>query len=179
MTGSVIDVLKEQAMQRVETLKNHVAMGELLKLHSAMNNLEDVEGLPRTNLSQLFGLDASEIYATVLVMPGEFYGKTPLVAAKEFLLRKKKPSTLDEIFEALRTGSCDPGPRDKLGVSLARSTFQFVKIGEDRYGLLDWYPDVRDKRKASLSGPKRKTAASVTADNNVVVEAPATADETA
>jgi len=161
VANPIIETLKSQVMERVETLKNSPTMTELLKLHAALNNLEDVDGSPRTSISQLFGLDAiadgtSGLAAAVSVRPGQYFDKTPLDAAKDYLSRCKRAATLDDIMAALRTGSCDPGPRDKFGLSLARSTFNFVKLNDDLYDLLDRYPNVKEKRQ-----PKRTKAARV------------------
>jgi hypothetical protein len=159
MTSSIIDSLKVQLEQRVELLKNHPAMGELLKLHAALNHLEDVEGVPRTSIAQFFGLEGlgqseSITSPAQLVQPGQYLGWNASDAAKDFLTRRAKPANLDEIIAGLKMGSCDPGSRDKFGLSLARSTFSFVKLGDDLYDLLDRYPNEKAKRG---SGGKRKS----------------------
>lgn len=168
MSGSIIDGLRAQVMQRVETLKSHAAMAELLKLHAALNQVEDVEGIQRTNIGQLFGLDAMDSGGVTangstpkptLVVPGQFLGRPALEAAKEFLKLRGKPATLDEIIAGLITGTCEPGKREKLRVSLSRSTFAFVKLGEDVYGLLDWYPEVKKQRLENMSKKPKIAAA--------------------
>jgi hypothetical protein len=158
MTASIIDSLKVEVAQRVELLKNHPAMGELLKLHVALNHLEDVEGVPRTSIAQFFGFEGlGQIESTAgssqVVQPGQYLGWSPLDAAKDFLSRRAKSATLDEIIAGLKTGSCDPGSRDKFGLSLSRSTFNFVKLGDDLYDLLERYPNEKLKRG---TGGKRK-----------------------
>lgn len=173
MSGSIIDGLRVQVMQRVETLKNHSAMTELLKLHAALNQVEDVEGIPRTSIGQLFGLDGMDSGGATgngstakptLIVPGQFLGRPALEAAKEFLKLRGKPATLDEIIAGLITGTCEPGKREKLRVSMSRSTFSFVKLGEDVYGLLDWYPDEKKQRFDGMSKKPKVPAAEVKAD---------------
>ncbi len=157
--SAAIDDIKSRVQQRVETLKTHPAMGELLKLHSALNIIEESEGIAPTPLSALFGLDAKEAAApaAVTIKPGEYYGKTGLEAAKDFLTRFGKAATLDEILDALRKGG-NSEVREKLAVSMARSTFNFVKIDDDHFDLLERYPAVKSERLAGLKNAKRKGA---------------------
>ncbi len=183
MNTSIIDALRSQALERVQLLKQHPAMGDLLKIHSAMNSVEDVEGVPRTSLSELFGLEqSSEATAPVTaIRPGQYLGKNPLEAAKDFLALRKSSATLDEIIDGLKAGSCDPGARDKFGLSLARSTFSFVKLNDNIFDLLDRYPDEKAKRSAPKRGKpiaarvEEIMAAGPTSLNNAIQRAEAEA----
>jgi hypothetical protein len=161
MNTAISDSLKAQIVERVDILKSNPVMDEVLKLHLALNHVEDVEGAPRTSLAQLFGLEGSsqgaETTPTTLVQAGQYFDKTPLDAAKDFLTRRGKSATLDEIIAALKTGSCDPGAREKFGLSLSRSTFNFVKLGDDLYDLLSRYPNVMAQRQGGNA--KRKVGA--------------------
>jgi hypothetical protein len=163
MSSPIIDSLKAQIMDRVNILKGNPAMADVLKLHVALNHVEDVESTPRTSLAQLFDLEGASQQgeaspAATLVQPGQYFDKTPLDAAKDFLTRRGKSATLDEIIAALKTGSCDPGAREKFGLSLARSTFNFVKLSDDLYDLLSRYPNVMAQRQGGNT--KRKAGAS-------------------
>lgn len=160
MASPIIESLKAQIAERVAAVKSTPAMGELLKLHGALNNIEDVENVPRTSLVELFGLEVTgepqQSSPSSAIIPGQYLGQNPLEAAKDYLSKRKKGgATLDEIIAGLKAGSCDPGNRDKFGTSMARSTFNFVKLGGDIYDLLDRYPSEKEKR----SAPKRKPRA--------------------
>jgi len=133
-------------------------MSALLKLrgHSDLNNLEDVENIPRTSMRELFGLDPTlteNACTPTLLQPGQYFGKTPQEATKDYLECRGKGATLDEIIVALKTGGCDPGSRHEFRLSLARSTFNFVKL--DLFDLLDRYPILQEQRHSS--GGKRKS----------------------
>src|SRR5207245_6093181 len=109
-------------MEKVNILKGNPVMADVLKLHTALNHVEDVESVPRTSLAQLFDLESSSQHGEAtpvptLVQPGQYFDKTPLDAAKDYLMRRGKAATLDEIMDALKTGSCDPGPREKFALS--------------------------------------------------------------
>ena len=156
MTASIIESLKVQIAHRVEDVKSSPAMSALLKLHSDLNNLEDVENIARTSMRELFGLESTlteNASTPTLIQPGQYSGKPPLEAAKDYLQWRGKAATLDEIIAALKTGGCDPGSRQKFSLSLARSTFSFVKL--DLFDLLDRYPILKEKRHSS--GGKRKS----------------------
>jgi hypothetical protein len=150
-----IEALKRAAREQVDVLRASPEMVQLVKIHSALNTLEGLSGIAKTPLSSLFGLDAeAPVEQTrMLVSPGEFFGKAPLEAAKLYLRKKTKPATLTEIVENLATGSCEVRDREKLRVSLGRSTFEIARLGEDNFGLLDWYPDEKQKR---LAAAKRR-----------------------
>src|SRR5690348_9154698 len=97
MNDSIISALKAQAAERVAILKSHSAMTELVKLHSAINHLEDLESIPRTTLAQLFGLEggAEVVTPVTVVRPGRYLGKNAMEAAKDFLNLRQTSATLD------------------------------------------------------------------------------------
>ena len=90
----------------------------------------------------------------MMINPGDFLGWEPLKAAKEYLRRKNKPATLDEIIEGIQGGSAVVANREKLRTSLGRSSFEIAKLSDDTFGLLDWYPQEKQNR----AGGKRKPA---------------------
>ncbi len=153
---SAIETLKQRAIAQVNELKAQPQMAELLKIHVALNTLEGLCGIDLTALSTLFGLESAKPIEQIrpLVAVGEFFGKTPLDAAKLYLKKKGKPASLDEIIMNLGLGSCEVKSKADLRVSLGRSTFEIARLNEDNFGLLDWYPDEKAKRSA---GGKRRS----------------------
>jgi hypothetical protein len=126
-------------------------MDELKKLISGLNTLEDLCGQPKTALASLFGFwDQGSPGAGVKIDPAEFWSKDPLEAAKEYLRRLGragiKSATFPEIIAAIRSGGGDPGNEDRLRLSLSRSTYEVAKIGEDRYGLIEFFEYVKRER---------------------------------
>jgi len=158
MITSIIESLKAQIAHRVEAVKSSPAMSELLKLHVALNNLEDVEAIARTSLRESFGLEFSltdNASSSTPIPPGQYFDKSPLDAAEDYLQRHGKAATLDEITAALKTGNCDPGSREKFGLSLTRSARNFVKLKGDLFDLLDRYPTLKEKQQSG--GGKRNS----------------------
>jgi hypothetical protein len=72
-------------------------------------------------------------------------------------------------MEALETGGVQ-GNKETLRMSLSRSTWDVAKVGDDLYGLLEFYPHVK-------RGAKGKKAATAATDVPAVAAVEATADE--
>lgn len=146
--SGAVEALKNKAINHAEALKALPEMAELVKIHSALNTLEDICGIEKTGLSDLFGFGIARTTEkrSSLVKVGEFFGKSPLEAAKLYLKKRGTPATLDEIIENLSRGSCEVKNKGDLSISLARSTFEIAKLGENIFGLLDWFPDVKRSR---------------------------------
>ena len=155
--SGAIAALKRRALEHVAALKSQPDMVELLKLHSALNALEGICIFPPTSVSALFGLDTSagvQEMSRPFVSPGEFLGMPPLTAAKLYLKKRdKKPASFAEILEGLEAGSCEVSNKEKLRVYLGRSTFEIAKLNDDSFGLLEWYPNEKEKR--AWGGKKR------------------------
>ena len=169
---AAIEALKRKAESQIQELKAQPQMAEIFKIHTAMNTLEDLCGINTTSLSGLFGLEESVSTPPTrsLVAVGEFFGKSPLEAAKLYLKKKGTPASLDEIIENLSIGSCDVRNKGDLRVSLGRSTFEIARLNEDTFGLLDWYP--HEKQKRSTGGKKK-----VSSGGNTQAEQPDDAEE--
>jgi hypothetical protein len=139
--------LKREITQKVEVLKSDPNMTEVLKLHQALNTLEQVTGDPLTTLAKLFGM---EDRASVSMRPDEFYGLQPLEAAKRYLKKRGEARPFQEIVDAIVAGGCRSADGNDLRISLARSTYEIAKVGQDLYGLVEFYPHIR-------RGKKKKT----------------------
>jgi len=142
--------VRKRALDLVQSIVQDEKMTELKKLVAGLNTLEDLSGQPKTGLAALFNLTPE--VAALTIAPDEFYGLEPLIAAKEYLKKIGKTGTksaqFGDIVTAIKAGGGDPGNEDKLRVSLARSTYEVVKIGEDRYGLVEFFEHVERKRGA-------------------------------
>ena len=150
-----VEALRKKAASQAEILRSSPEMGELIKIHAALNTIEDLCGAERTGLSDLLGVANSSkpIQREPLVRVGEFFGKQPLEAAKIYLRKKGQPANFNEIVDNLAFGSCEVVNKNELRVSLGRSTFEIAKLSEDDFGLLDWYPDVKKTR---LDRPRKR-----------------------
>lgn len=173
--SGLIDGIKLQASNLVEQIRTDPKIASLRKLQVALNSLEDLAGYPRTSMGMLlqFENDTDETSGSNSAgAPDEFYGLEPLEAAKRFLHKVgpvRKSADFNEIVRAIRAGGGDPGNEDKLRVSLARSTVEVAKVGDDRFGLLEFYPHV----KRGTPGRKKKGETEVTPSiDAVVAEAP-------
>jgi hypothetical protein len=162
-----IEATRRELENLVEEIKSDPRLGSIRKLHGAINQLEDLAGQPRTSMAALldFGITdeggVPDAEQQLRVEPHEFYGLDALEAAKKYLKKVgpiRKSALFSEIVSAIRSGGGDPGPDDKLRLSLSRSTFEVAKIGDDRYGLLEFFPHVKRgspgrKKKGEGDGP--------------------------
>lgn len=106
-----------------------------------------------------------EIYAEVeeeagggilRVRPDQFYGKSPIVAAREFLEARHEAARPEEILEAMVRGGFDFTAQNwsekerlrLLAISLSKNSVIFHRLPNGTYGLLKWYPErERDREK--------------------------------
>lgn len=160
MSDALMSAIVELRSQ-VDALATEIVKDErvarIQKLLTGLNTLEDLCGEPKTTLGGVFNF-GSVVPAerpVVSVAPDEFYGLESLVAAKKYLKKPKKAVPFKEIVAAIRAGGGDPGNEEKLKVSLARSTWDIVKIGDDMFGLIEFYPHVKrgGKKKAGNGDP--------------------------
>lgn len=138
------DDLRQKLAEKVEDIKALPEMLEVLKLHQALNALEDVLEAQPTTLSELFGLDTG---SSTPIRPDEFYGLSALDAAKKYLKKRGRARPLKEVVEAIKAGGGASTSEEDLRLSLSRSTYEVAKVGEDVYGLVEFYPNLRRGKK--------------------------------
>jgi hypothetical protein len=157
------DSLEKAASELRTKIAEHVAAiqcdehwQEIQKLYAGLGVLEGLCGHQKTELSSLLGIKSEE--DVLKISNWEFAGMQPLDAAKKYLRMiapKQKAAPLSDILRALDEGGLKAS-RDDLRISLSRSTYEVYKISEDVYGLLEFFPHVKEKR----GGGKKKPAAS-------------------
>jgi hypothetical protein len=147
------DKVRHEVKEKVEAIRSDSRMSEVLKLHRLLNGLEEVAGEPLTQLAALFGLEGVTNEAPALsIRADEYYGLTPLEAAKRYLKRKGQARPFQEIVVAVRSGGCKVDNEDELRRSMTRSTYEVAKVGEDLFGLVEFYSHVkRGKKRAGAA----------------------------
>ncbi len=162
MTDSLenaISDLKKRIAEHVAALRQDEHWREVQKLYTGLGVLEGLCGQPTTSLAVLLGISGED--SVLKIENWEFAGQPPLEAAKKYLKMiapKRKAAPLDEIVKALDEGGLKAS-RDELRISLSRSTYEVYKVSDDVYGLLEFFPHVREKR-------KKKAAAGEVPDNS-------------
>lgn len=86
--------------------------------------------------------------------PDIFYGKPFATAAREFLDFRKRACSTEEILQGLEQGGFDfdaVGWKEKdrlrsLAISLAKNSGIFHRLPNGTFGMLYWYPDVKQKK---------------------------------
>ncbi len=155
--------LRQELDQKVEKLKADPIMAEVLRLHTALNTLEDLLQEPHTSLAVIFGMDKS---SEVQIRADEFYGLQPLEAAKKYLRKAGEARPFQEIVEAIVKGACRVSDEDTLRRSLIRSTADVAKVSEDLFGLVEFYEHVkRGKRRTTSATAEVQYVPAGEADN--------------
>lgn len=147
--------LRGKIAERVSALKQDDNWQELQRLYTGLGVLEDLCGMPKTELPTLLGLDTEN---GPKIGKYEFAGLPALEAAKQYLRKiapQQKAASLDEIIAALDSGGLKAN-REELRISLSRSTFEIYKAGDDIYGLVESFPHI----KRGTPGRKKQTAES-------------------
>lgn len=161
-----VSELRQQLDEKVEEIKRDGRMSEVLKLYKSIVTLEELAEVPVTSLADVFGFTESN----VAIRCDEFFGLKPVEAAKRFIKKRGRACTVEEIANGIRSGGCQDFRDDELGLSLSRSTMEIAKVGDNLYGLVEFYPTIKRERK------KRSTDKNGAADD--VKESQDTAEET-
>jgi hypothetical protein len=147
--NETIEKLKSEIEGHISALKTNEEWVQVEKIYRALGTIEELAGVPKTTLADLFGFtDAS---AGTAVVQGEFMGMDALDAAKLYMEKKKAvASSLDEIIEAIQKGGAQQVGRDTLRTSLGRSTWDVAKApGQELYTLVKFLPHLKRGKKKS------------------------------
>ncbi len=139
--SAAADNIREQIQEKVDQVKSNPLMAEIVKLQAALNGLETLLGRPTTPLAQFFGLDLSSTTApSAAIAPDEYVNVPALDAAKRYLRKVGKPARpFADIVRGVRSGGGVVNYEDKLRIQMVRSN-DVKKVGEDLFGLNEWYP---------------------------------------
>jgi len=96
----------------------------------------------------------------VSVQRNSFFGRPLTGCVRDYLEMRKRSNLgaapLNDIFEALKAGGYDlqtisaKGEADQkrgVAISLGKNTVTFIRLPTDDWGLLEWYPNIREKKK--------------------------------
>ncbi len=164
-----IKQLKEQIEQSVLEIKADPRMVEIIKIHRALNTIEELCGQPQTSLAQLFAPEGELNKTAATVQIGAFYGMKPLKAAKRYLDMAgtmHQGISFDEILAAIKKGGCEVQDESELRISLGRATRVIAKIGDDHYGLLKFFPEEQKKRRSMAQGTDKNAPAGEEEEEN-------------
>src|SRR5262249_11168599 len=117
----------------------------------AVNILCDSSGVPR-----LYPDDQMQSGVTAGIRSDEFYGR-PLATVVREILQKRRAASLGaasvpEIFDAMVAGGYEFNTKNEenskrgLYISLGKNTTTFHRLPNGRYGLLEWYPAVKEPK---------------------------------
>ena len=102
------------------------------------------------------------------VRRNSFFGKPLSTCVRDYLEmlakahRQPTPASLDDILGALKTGGFDLDQISKnemdqkrgLAITLGKNSVTFIRLPNADWGLVDWYPGYKDKRKKKAENGK-------------------------
>ena len=124
---------------------------EVIEAKKMINSLRHMNGeAPLFSDAQL--QDSSTVNPS---RPDLYYGKPITTACREYLELRKQACQAEEIQRGLEHGGFDfdsQGWKEKdrlrsLSISLAKNSGIFHRLPNGTFGLLAWYPDVRQKER--------------------------------
>jgi hypothetical protein len=166
--------MSEHILKTIEHVREEIAKAEeaLRPKKALVNQLCELAGVPL-----MYELGDSATAPLRVIRRNAFYGKPLSTCVREFLeMRTTLPvreATLDDIFSALKEGGYDlkaSGDKEedqKRGVAIAigKNSQTFHRLPTGDYGLISWYPNIRERKGKQENGgkeekPSDKTAAS-------------------
>lgn len=115
-------------------------------------------------LDEIFAEVEEAVGGMMRVKSDQFYGKSPIVAAREYLEMKQEAVRAEEILEALVRGGFDFNAQNwpekerlrLLSLSLSKNSVIFHRLPNGTYGLLKRYPDkAKEKNETGKPEPKK------------------------
>jgi hypothetical protein len=101
-------------------------------------------------------LDGGSKARSLSIQSDQFYGQPLATSIRDILemrrALKQGPATVGEIFDALVQGGFkfetknEDNSKRGLRISLTKNTAIFLKLPNGRFGLIEWYPNVRQSR---------------------------------
>lgn len=138
---------------------------EVKKLKTTINGLHELMGStgPYPDDEPVFAAAAMG-----RIRRDQFFGKPPIIATRDYLDAVHEPRSLEQILDGLKDGGFDFGAAGweanqrlrALSITVSKNTAIFVRLNEGYVGLVKWYPDLVEKRKA------KKAAADTDSDSS-------------
>lgn len=165
-----------------------VLLGRIEKKSSEIDNLKKMVNslCSEAGIEAMFSDVSTGSTTAATIRPDQFYGKSPTVAAREYLDLKGRAVPLSEILDALTRGGFDfdahgwksEGLRLKnLGISIGKNSSIFHRLPNDTLGLVKFYPEVEKRLKQQRGRAKQLEGAHI--PSSAVLNAPAiSTDET-
>lgn len=159
---------------------------EVRRVERTINDLLKMDGRP----PRYKDTDPESSMTVANIRSDAFYGRPLATATRTYLEMRKAanlgPATVSEIYDALVSGGYlfeaknDANAKRGLRISLSKNTATFHKLPGGEYGLLAWYPDVKEKRDTkddTDNGDSKSDGGTEETDESKRVEEAGDADE--
>jgi hypothetical protein len=176
-----MDNMSEHVLKLIEELQAEVSKAEeSIRPNKVLAN----QLCERAGIAPIYPDVGDQSSASVLrgIRRNAFYGRPLSACIREYLEMRVnlpvKEATLDEIFAALKEGGYDvkaSGPTEedqKRGVSIAlgKNSQTFHRLASGDFGLVGWYPNIKEKK--AKNGDAAKADQAVAPGANITTAAP-------
>jgi hypothetical protein len=149
---------------------------EMKKLKTTINGLHELMGStpPYPDEDPIVVAAAS-----ARIRRDQFFGKPPITATKDYLEAVREPRSLEQILDGLKEGGFDfdgagwlANQRLRaLAITVSKNSAIFARLNEGYVGLVKWYPELVEKKKAKKSAEAGAPAAEPSPEEDDVEEA--------
>lgn len=138
-----IEVIARKVAEMEETLTRRKQM---------VNELCEEAGLPPRYADAQLKPAASGVQT---IRSDQYYGKTPTIAAREYIEMRGEAVEPDEIVDALERGGFDFDTQGwkkqnrvrNLAIAMSKNSLIFHRLPNGTYGLVKFYPEVEAEKK--------------------------------
>lgn len=157
--------MSETVKKAIEDMQGILAskVAEVAKLKQTINGMARAIGEEAPYPSEE-PEDVAAMRKSTAIRPDEFFGRSTITAAREYLEKVHEPKPADEILAALAKGGFDFEAQDwkdekvrlrNLAISLSKNTQIFTRLPSGPFGLTKWYPELK-RAKARAVDPSDK-----------------------
>lgn len=136
---------------------------ELEDLQSAANQLSKLANMPLQDFS-VSSRSKQEIPTGKGMRGDEYYGRALATVIAEILEKRNRkgmgPATIREIYEEMKDGGYRFDAKDEdlamrgITISVRKNVAKFHKLPSGKFGLTEWYPDLKERKEEETTPPK-------------------------
>lgn len=171
--------MSDQIRSAIDSLYSEMEIlnKRMAEIKKSINNLSVING----EEPPFKDLEFTTVVGTNSIRPDQYFGKGLATAVKEYLKARGRAATVQEIYDALRSGGFEfTGTKGEkiqmrnLAISLSKNSTDFVYVkSSNAYGLWEFYPEKKRERE------KKKIANGENSNNSDDVKESTSEKETA
>ena len=124
---------------------------ELVEMKKTVNQLCKLAGM-----NPIYTVESEPEKSSIRLLSGDEYYMQPIATVIGWILEKRKisrvgPATVPEIYDAMKAGGYKFDAKDDenamrgISISMSKNTAKFHKLPSGKFGLTEWYPELKGK----------------------------------